>query len=233
MVTYNGVALDDIAPVLIGGEYPDPPKVKVEWKDKPITIGSHFIRSRYEIRKIKIAFYLPVIDAEERAEYMSAIFGWARSPSPLPLKLSKRPGKYINAVLSEFPAASAEKWWEKLEIEFEAGDPFFYDDGEKAVAVGTSFAIESPEGIENARIEWANPSTASSPAWVLDGITTITISGSVAAGAVLLYTNPIYATLAGTSIMDQVTIASRPFELAYGAHIITGNGTLFYRERWL
>jgi phage-related protein len=233
MERFNGIALEDIAPVTISGVYVEPPKIKPKWEDRPVDSGAHFIRTRYETRTIEISFYLPVVDAVERAEYIAAINAWAHSSEPKQLETSKRPGKYIMAVLSELPSPSAGEWWEKLIIKFEAGEPFFYDSGLTAVPIGTSFEINNVYGAVDAYIEWANPSTASSPAWVLDGITTITISGSVAAGAVELYVNPIAATLAGTSVMDQVTIASRPFDLTYGAHIITGNGTLFYRERCL
>lgn len=233
MERFNGVALEDVAPVTISGVYVEPPKIKPKWEDRPVNSGAHFIRTRYEERTIEISFYLPVVDAEERAEYIAAINAWAHSSEPKQLETSKRPGKYIMAVLSKLPSPSAGKWWEKLSIEFEAGDPFFYDSGLTAAPIGTSFEIDNVYGAVDAHIKWTNPSEASSPAWVLDETTTITISGSVAAGAVVLYVDPIAATLDGDSVMDQVTLASRPFELTCGAHVITGNGTLFYRERCL
>ena len=232
MERFNGIALEDIAPVIISGVYIDPPKVSPKWEDKPIYSGSHFIRTRYENRKITIRFYLPVKDAEQRAEYIAAIAGWAHSTTLKKLETSKRQGKYIMAMLSKLPSPSEEKWEEMLDIQFESGDPFFVDSEYKIAPVGTSFQVNSDFGIaDDAYIAWANPSTATSPAWVLDGVTTIAISGSVAAGDVAIIVSPIAATLDGVSIQDQVTLASRPFQIGKGSHVISGNGALVYRER--
>ena len=233
MLTFNDVSLFDVAPVYVTSVIPSDPEIRSTTIEKSGADGNIFVRKTYGPRTVTIYFYFSTDSKTMKSEYMEKIYAWAHSTTELELRIPERPGKYINAHCTSLPDFSAVQKKRGMSIQFTCSDPYFYEDGQKVVAVGSSFAVESVYGAGDAYIEWANPSTASSPAWVLDGTTTITISGSVAAGAVVLYVNPIAATLAGTSVMSQVTIASRPFDLTYGAHAITGNGTLFYRERWI
>ena len=233
MLTFNDVSLFDVAPVYVTGIAVSDPFISSVTTDKTAADGSIFVRRQYKSRTVTIYFYFNTDSKSMKSEYMEKIYAWAHSTTELELRIPERPGKYINAHCTSLPDFSAVEKKRGMSIQFTCSDPYFYEDGQKVVAVGSSFAVESVYGAGNAYIKWTNPSEASSPAWVLDETTTITISGSVAAGAVVLYVNPIAATLAGTSVMAQVTIASRPFDLTGGAHIITGNGTLFYRERWM
>lgn len=233
LLAFNGVSIFDVAPIYVTKVVPSNPEIKAVMTEKTAADGSIFVRKTYGPRTVTIFFYFQTDSKTLKSEYIEKLYAWAHSTTLKELRIPERPGKYINAYCSSLPDFSAVEQKRGMSIQFTCPDPYFYEDGERVAPIGTSFAIESVYGAGAARIEWTNPSTATSPAWVLDGATTITISGSVAAGAVVVQTNPIYATLADVSVMDQITIASRPFDLTYGAHTITGSGALVYRERWV
>lgn len=237
MVKFNGISLTDVAPVEILNITVSKPELIITRIEKPTGNGSRFVRRQYGPRYVTVEFVLPVEDAEERADYMNAIMEWADGEEPAALKLQKHAG-YLMANLYEASEKTDRDWAEPLSIVFECGNPEYNADNEDAVDCGVSFQVQ--KNIAPAwRIEAVYASTQTSPSWTMDGAT-IALSGSIAAGTLIIDGETKSITLDGESVMDQLTIASRFFEdadgkslLTKGAHEITGGGAFYWRERWI
>jgi predicted phage tail component-like protein len=232
MVLFNGVSLEDVAPVIIGNVFIPLPPIRSEWQDKPVSSGSRFVRKKYDKREIKIEFCLPVVDADERADYINAIARWANSDAPLALELSKRPGKYIMATVSKLHSPSTGEWWEKLSIEFTACDPFFIDLSESAVACGLPFQVNGDDPASGYILN-TNTTSVVDPEWTLDADQSVALDGTIAAGTIKVDLDKKTVTLDDVSQMANLTLQSRFFELTPGLHTITGDGRLLYMQRWL
>lgn len=232
MVRLNGLAIEDFAPILRETIEIDTPKIIDKWEDKAISHGAHFVRTKYGLRKIKVNLYLLIVSPEQRADYVNAVCRWANYTEPKVLELPNKPGRYINALVSSLPSASTREWWEKLSIEFTAGDPFFYDTDYRTAPCGVPFEIGG-DGPASAYIQRISATSVTDPSWELDGDKTIELDGTFDAGTMKADLDLKKVYLDDVSQMQYLTLQSRFFDLDPGVHTIVGSGTVFYKQRWL
>lgn len=232
MLSFNGIALEDIAPALMSNIEIDAPSVKATSADHPISAGEYFVRIKRGTRKVKVTFYIPESDRSNRAEYMDLVATWASSAEPKQLILPNQPGKYLNAICTQFPDYSTSEWTEKPSIVFTAFEPAFTDISESIAPCGLPFQIGG-NAPASGYILNVNAASVTDPSWVMDGVETIALSGTFAAGTIKVDLDDKVVYLGTVPQMTKVTLQSRFFELAPGLHTITGNGSLFYRQRWL
>jgi len=232
MVRLNGIALESIAPIKRNTVFVSPPKIKTEWFDWPISNGAQYIRSRFDVREIRIDIYLAISNTEQRLHYINLINTWATYSTPQALEFPSMPGKYIMAKVSKLPGPSTREWWEKLTLEFTAGDPFFLDYDYLVAPCGIPFEIYG-NGAASAYIQDVEATSTTDPEWELDSDKTIALDGTFAAGTFKVDLDSKKVYLDDVSQMQYVTLQSRFFELEPGIHTIAGSGTIFYKQRWL
>ena len=232
MVRLNDIDILDIAPVQIVDIIIGKPEIKITTKDEPVRIGEYFARRKYGKRKVTVQFTLPVEDQEERERYIAKIDEWANTDEPVELRLRNHDGRYLMAVSATISDPSMRDWGELLEIVFECPDPAWNADSESVVACGTSFNVVNKLPALW-RIEAAYTSTKTDPEWVLDSTNTMALDGDVAAGTLIFDSSDRTIELDGASIADQFATPFQFFELTQGAHVITGDGFVFWRERWI
>ncbi|HOO61955.1 MAG TPA: phage tail family protein [Bacillota bacterium] len=239
MVKFNEIDITDIAPVEILNIIVEKPEVIITAKERPVKSGVSFVRRKYGPRYVRVSFTLPVENAIDRANYFTALDDWLNETEPKTLRLQNHDGCYLMATFFEMSEPSERDWAEELELVFECQDPAYTSDTEYAVACGSAFGILNKE-TPLWRIEATYGSSQSSPDWVLDGTYTLALSGTVGAGELIINSEDQTIELDGTSIIDQMTIASRFFKdsrgnsaMTKGAHTIVGDGTLYWRERWI
>ena len=146
MLLFNGVALEDIAPVKIMDIVVSPITMDVTSVDRAVRAGADFVRIRGKTRTVQITFALLVQDQPSRALYMQAIRRWAASTKPGKLLLPDRVGQYLECICTEFPQLSVREWWEVPQIVFTAYDPFFTQVNENCVTCGVIFDVNGNTG---------------------------------------------------------------------------------------
>jgi predicted phage tail component-like protein len=229
MVKLNGIDIESVAPVIRNTITVSSPSVDVTWQENAIAHGARFVRKQYKPRKIDIDLYLPVENAEDRAKYINLLNNWACYDEPVALEIPSRPGQYIMAIASKLPGTNTREWWGKFSIEFTCGDPFFLDMDYLAIPCGLAFGVAG-EGIASAYIQSTGSQT--DPEWELDGGLAVALDGTFN-GDLKVDLDENIVTLDCVSQMEYLTLASRFFDIARGVHVITGSGTLFYKQRWL
>jgi len=233
MVTFNGISISDIAPIYLGNVEIEAPRIIVTSQDKPISTGDRYVRSKYAPRRVFVPFSFSRGTQAMIADWMQSIYKWAHSAELCELTTPNRPGQYAMAKCTKLPSVSLiGNRKDKMEIEFTIYDAMFYSDELKAVACGTSFEIDGVD-IASGYIEDVNVAEVTDPEWVLDGDEAVTISGTIAAGTIKVDLDEKSVYLGTVSQMTKVDLASRFFDLTPGVHVITGDGTLYWRERWI
>ncbi len=232
MVIFRELSLTDAAPAKITDVIVGAAGIKTESRNNPISRGERFARKKYSPRRIVIMFKLPMNTPVRRADWMQAISDWAAGDEPGQLKIPHYPGRYIDAVCSTFPDFAAVEQREIMEIEFTAFDPAFVSDEEHIYTCGIPFAVGGNVPAM-AYIKAVNAAPVTDPAWTLDGVKTIRLSGSVGTGTVIIDLEEKNVLLNDTPINDMIILSSRFFELKPGVHTVTGAGAVCLRERWV
>lgn len=232
MITFNGVALEQVAPVKIVDIRVSPIQMTATARQRPVTWGADFVRMGGGSRTVAIEFALLTDDRETRQAQLAAITSWARSDAPGKLMLPNRRGVYLEAICTALPEPSLRQWWEsKLRIVFTTYDnPYWTSVGEKSVACGTAFAVlgDAPPLM---RIENTFSSAASNQSYS-NGSETMTFS-TIPAGNLVIDLNRQTAAVGTSSIMSYYAFASSFIIPKTGSQTITGTGTVKWRERWL
>ena len=118
MITFNGLDLEDIAPVMIEDIRVSPLQAKPVVQQK-VGLGQDFIRMSDGQRTITITFALQIEDKDERFAYLEAIKEWAKPFDQYPLILPMFPDKHYDVRCTSFPEPSYRQWWEtKLRLVF-------------------------------------------------------------------------------------------------------------------
>ena len=235
MIVFNGVALEQVAPVKIVDVLVSPIQMSAVARQRPVTWGADFVRMNGGSRTVSIEFALLTDDRETRQNQLAAITRWARTDKPKKLHVPNRRGVYLEVICTSLPEPSLRQWWEsKLRLVFTTYDnPYWTSVGEKSVACGTAFVVlgDAPPLM---RIERTLSSSASSQSYG-NGSQSMTFSTIPAGDMVIDLNRQTAAVTSGsttTSIMSGYSYSSSFIIPRTGSQTITGTGTVKWRERW-
>lgn len=231
MIRFNGVNLEDIAPVKIEDIRPGPIDTQAVVNQR-IGLGQNFVRMTGGSRQIVVTFALLVEDKDQRFEYLEAIKEWAQPWKECPLILPMFPNKHYDCRCTGYPEPSYRQWWEsKLRLVFTTYEnPYLTSNDEIRASMNTPLAIggTAPPLI---RIERFLPSRASEQSYSCNGKTMF--FSTIPAGQMIIDLNKQTAAVGNNSIMKYFGKTSRFIEPVAGYMTITGTGTIVYRERWI
>lgn len=231
MILFNGVALEQVAPVKIVDILVSPIKMTATARQRPVTWGADFVRMTGGSRTVTIEFALLTQGADTRQTQLQEITRWARSDAPGRLEIPNRRGVYLEAICTALPEPSLRQWWEsKLRIVFTTFDnPYFTSITEKTTACGTEFTVlgDAPPLMRITRTlterEYDQVYSNGTETMTFDEIST---------GFLLIDLNRQTAVLRSSSIMRHFTFGSKFIIPRTGTQTITGNGVVRWRERW-
>lgn len=231
MILFNGVALEQVAPVKIVDILVSPIKMSATARQRPVTWGADFVRMTGGSRTVTIEFALLTQGADTRQTQLQEITRWARSDTPARLEIPNRRGVYLEAICTALPEPSLRQWWEsKLRIVFTTFDnPFFTSITEKTVDCGTEFTVlgDAPPLMRITRtLNGREYNQAYS-----NGTETMTFS-EIFTGYLRIDLNRQTAVVTNTSIMQFFEFGSKFIIPRTGTQTITGNGVVRWRERW-
>lgn len=231
MIVFNGVSLEQVAPVRIVDIRVSPIQMTAQARQRPVRWGADFVRLTGGSRTAAIEFALLTDDMDQRQHQLAAITQWARTDVPGRLELPNRRGAYLEAICTALPEPSLRQWWEsKLRIVFTTYDnPFWTDVAEKSVACGTAFTVLG-DAQPLMRIERTLSSAASNQSYG-NGHESMTFS-SIPAGALVIDLNRQTAAVNNATIMANYSFSSSFLIPRTGTQTITGTGTVKWRERW-
>ena len=218
-VFFNGYALNDVVPdshvldIIIGSIL-----VEHKMRDGVASPGALFAGKRDGVRTIIIRVELPMEKSTALINY-NKLRRWAESDMPQPMYLPDESRGYINVVLSSMTELSIGEWYQPIEMEFTAYDPYFYG-VERVATVNTPFFVAGDIDIWY-QIEAALPAAITSPAWTLDGNSVIAMTGQIGAGDLMIVTERGLVLLNDDSINASLSLATRFVRLTPGNHIIT------------
>ena len=232
MIVFDGVSIDSVANVMIEDIKVSPVQYDVLARQRAISPGSDFVRSRAGTRTVTITFAVLDENMVSRQKKLLAIRQWAKTDKEYKLELPGHPEHYLMAVCTAHPEDSLRQWWESsLRLGFTCfSNPFWNAKYEKSVSCGTQFTVlgdaEPLRRIERTVSGYA----ASNQSYALHG-RTITFS-SIPVGSMVIDLNRQTASVGTSSIMEYYNVNSKFLIPRTGTQTITGTGTVKYRERW-
>lgn len=230
MIIFDGKDLEEVAPVKIEDIRVSPIKA-TPVEQQRVGLGQDFIRMTNGKRTITITFALQVDDKDERFRLLDAIKEWARPYEQYPLILPMYPDKHFDVMCTEYPEPSYRQWWEtKLRLVFTTFEnPYLTSNDEIRANCNTQFTVggTAPPLI---RIERKLSSKATNQVYACNG-RSMEFS-EIPTGSLVIDLNAETAQVSGASIMKYFGKTSRFIQPAVGNLLITGNGTIIYRERW-
>lgn len=236
MITFNGIALEQVAPVKIVDIRVSPIQMTAVARQRPITWGADYVRMSGGSRTVTIEFALLTDDRETRQNQLAAITRWARSPAPCKLQLPTRRGMYLEAICTALPEPSYRQWWEsKLRVTFTTmGNPYWTVAGEKSVACGTAFVVlgDAPPIMH---IERTVGSAIADRQTYSNGYESMAFSQIPAGNMVIDVNNQLATVTSGTTvtnIMQYYTYGSTFLIPRTGSQTISGTGTVKWSERY-
>ena len=230
MICYNGIALESVAPVQVEDIHVSPIAISPTVRDRPIQPGADFVRAKKGTRTVAITFAVLTENRDARQRHLHAINKWAESKAPAPMQLEDHPGVYLLCICTNKPEPSTRQWWEsKLRLVFTAYDPYFLSMQEKSCACGTAF-VALGDAEPKMEIRRTLGSAASSQTYG-NGSESMSFS-QIPAGNLVIDLDRQTAAVNGSSIMDKFGLTSHFLIPKTGSQTITGNGTVYWRERW-
>lgn len=236
MITFNGVSLEQVAPVKIVDVHVSPIKMTATARERPIAWGADYVRMRGGSRTVSIDFALLTMERSKRQDELAAIVRWARTDEPKKLTISERRGQYLEVICTALPEPSLRQWWEsKLRIVFTTMDnPYWTSNTEKTVACGTAF-FAMGDAPPLMRIERTLSAATTATQTYANGSQSMAFS-QLPAGNLVIDVNKQLATVTSgtttTNVMQYYTFGSRFLMPKSGSQTITGTGTVYWRERW-
>lgn len=231
MIVFNGVALEQVAPVKVVDILVSPIQMTAVARQRPVTWGADFVRMSGGGRTVSIEFALLTDNRDVRQAQLQEITRWARSDTPGRLEIPNRRGVYLEAICTALPEPSLRQWWEsKLRIVFTTYDnPYFTSSTERSVACGTPF-IALGDAPPLMRVERTLSGAASNQTYG-NGSESMTFS-TIPAGEMVIDLNRQTAAVGTTNIMQYYAFGSSFLIPRAGTQTITGTGTVKWRERW-
>lgn len=231
MITFNGVDLEDIAPVKIDDIRVNPIQTTPVTRQR-IGLGQDFVRMTGGNRTITITFALLEQDRDERTRLLEAIKEWAKPFEEHALTLPMYDKRHFDCICTGYPEPSYRQWWEsKLRLVFTTFDnPYLTSDDEIRANCNTPFSIggTAPPLIQITR---RLSSKVSNQTYAFNGQSMF--FSQIPAGNLTIDLNKQTASVGGTSIMRYFSPTSKFIEPVTGNINISGNGTIIYRERWV
>lgn len=231
MIYFNGIALENVAPVKIEDIHISPISLQVTARQRPITFGADFVRIGGGSRSVLVTFALIVKDRGDRLNYLQAVTDWARTGIEGELVIPDKSGVFLKCICTGLQEVSMRQWWEsKLKITFTTFDnPFWTSAAERHVACGTAFNVAG-SAPPLMRIYKQRSSSGSNQSYS-DGTNTMTFT-TIPSGKMNIDLNRQTAYVGTTSIMQYYTYTSNFIIPKTGIQTITGNGDVYWRERW-
>lgn len=233
MIKFDGVDLEELAPICIEDIDVSPIALNTVARQRPVNFGAQLIRIVGGVRTITISFALLIDDPAEREEYMQALRNWAQIGKELNLELPQYENRYLTAAVTQLPDYSYRKWWEnKLKIVFSTFDnPFWTSSEIIEVQCGALFSVGgSAPPLMHIERNGIAPLTDFAYSNGVDVIRFKTIP----AGRTIIDLNRQTAAIGNTSIMRYLDPLSGWINPKVGANqMISGDGVIRYRERWL
>ena len=229
MIYYRGIALESIAPVKIEDIRVSPIIQAPVARDRPLDAGQAFIRTHEGTRSVSVTFAIMEQRPDIRQRYIEAVTAWALTEAPAAMQLPNHSGKLLDVLCTGLPEPSTRQWWEsRLNLNFTAFDPFFYDITEKSAECGTALTIL---GNAPPKMRITHTLSAQGDLTYSDGTNSMAFA-SVPAGDLVIDLNKQTARVGTTSIMSCLSFTSRFIIPKTGSVTITGSGTVKWRERW-
>ena len=231
MIIFNGVDLEEIAPIKIEDIRVTPMNVQPVERQN-VGIGQNFIRMTGGQRTITVTFALLNDNKDERFELLEAIKEWARPWEECPLILPMYSGKHFDCRCTKYPEPSYRQWWEsKLRLVFTTFEnPYLTSNEELRAGMNDPLVIggTAPPLI---RIERRLSSRVANQTYACNGQSMF--FSQIPAGQLKIDLNKQTAEVSGSTIMQYFGKTSQFIEPVNGNMTITGNGTIIYRERWV
>lgn len=231
MILFNGVDLEEIAPVKIDDIRVSPIQVTPNARQR-VGFGQDFIRMTGGNRTITITFALLIQERNERYAALETIKEWARPFEEHALSLPMYEKRHFDCRCTGYPEPSYRQWWEsKLRLVFTTFEnPFLTSDDEIRAQCNTMFSI-SGTAPPLMQITRNLSSRVSNQTYAANGNSMF--FSSIPAGRLTIDLNKQTADVGGSSIMQYFSPTSKFIEPVTGNITITGNGTITYRERWV
>ena len=236
MITFNGVSLEQVAPVKIVDVHVSPIKMTATARERPIAWGADYVRLRGGSRTVSIDFALLTMERSKRQDELAAIVRWARTDEPKKLTISERRGQYLEVICTALPEPSLRQWWEsKLRIVFTTMDnPYWTSNAEKTVTCGTAF-VALGDAPPLMRIERTLNAATTATQTYSNGSQSMAFS-QLPAGKLVIDVSKQLATVTSgttvTNVMQYYTFGSTFLMPRSGTQTISGTGSVYWRERW-
>lgn len=231
VINFNGVNLEDIAPVKIKDIQVSPISISPVVNQR-IGLGQDFVRMTGGQRTITITFALLDEDLDDRFNVLEDIKNWATPYEEHPLILPMFPDKHFDVRCTKYPEASYRQWWEsKLKLTFSTFEnPYLTSNDEISANAGEALTIggTAPPLI---RIERTVNSAVANQTYACNGRSMF--FSQIPAGKMKIDLNKQTAEVSGSSIMQYYGKTSKFIVPVPGNMTITGTGTIVYRERWV
>ena len=231
MIIFNGVDLEDIAPIKIDDIRVSPMNAQAVDRQR-VGFGQDFVRMTDGQRTISISFAILESDRNERFRLLEAIKEWARPFDQCPLILPMYEDRHFDCICTTYPEASYRKWWENgLKLVFQTFEnPYWTSNDEIRANTNETLTIggTAPPII---RIERKLTSRVANQTYACNGKSMF--FSAIPAGQLKIDLNKQTAEVSGSSIMQYFGKTSRFIEPIPGNMTITGTGTIIYRERWI
>ena len=230
MIIFNGKDLEEVAPIKIDDIRVNPITVSPQARQR-IGIGQDFVRMTGGNRTIVITFALLERDKDARFQLLQDIIDWAIPYSEGTLILPMQPTKHFDCRCTGHPEPSYRQWWEsKLRLTFTTFEnPYWTSNDEIRANCNTMFSIggNAPPMI---RITRNLSSAVANQTYYANGQSMF--FSTIPAGRLNIDLNKQTADVSGVSIMQYFSRTGTFITPVNGNMTITGNGQIYYRERW-
>ena len=231
MIIFNGVDLEEIAPVKIDDIRVSPIQTTPVVRQR-VDFGQDFVRMTGANRTITVTFALLIQDRDERYRVLETIKEWADPFKEHSLTLPMYESRHFDCICTGYPEPSYRQWWEsKLRLTFTTFDnPYLTSDDEINASCGVPFSIggTAPPQI---RITRQVASSVANQVYSANG--QVMEFSIIPAGSLKIDLNRQTAEIGSTSIMQYLTPTSEFIKPVTGNITINGTGTITYRERWV
>ena len=233
MIIFNGVDLENVAPVKVDDITVSPIQLNPYTRQRPVQFGAEFVRMGGATRTITISFALLLRDINNREAVMQDIRDWAYTTAEKTMQLPMFGNKHLECILTQFPDHNYRKWWEnKLKLTFTCySNPYWTSNEQIEVAPGAVYSIggSAPPLVTITR----NGATSLTNVTFSTRTESMTFT-TIPAGNLTINLNRQTAQIGNSSIMQYYKPSSTWLVPKVGAdQIFNGVGVLRYRERWV
>lgn len=233
-IRFDGVWLEDIAPdIKIDDITVSPISLTKTVNERPVRYGQDFVRNTGTKRTVTITFAIINDDRDEREAQLQAVRDWAKMDKEYTLVLPHHNKRHLECVCTDQPKASYRQWWENgLRVEFTCfNNPYWTSDDLVEAQCGQTFSVGGSAPpimtIERRLVTSVSGQTYS------NGSETM-IFNRIPAGNMVIDLNRQTAKIGNNSFMEYFQPASTFITPKVGGRqIITGTGTIRFRERWV